>query len=97
MGLGQQRLMAECVNMIRGLVAPCTIPPRQCATSHLLMVENANLDRLLTQVNYRITGLVRLRDAGPISERKTEELKQAVELRAELMRQIDWQDSAFDA
>ena len=67
MGLGQQKLMAECVNMIRG------------------------------PVNCRITGLVRLRDAGPISERKTEELKQAVELRAELMRQIDWQDSAFDA
>ena len=61
------------------------------------MVENANLDRLLTQVNCRITGLARLRDAGPISERKTEELRQAVELRAELMRQIDWQDFAFDA
>jgi hypothetical protein len=49
------------------------------------MIENAKLDRLLTQVNCRITSIARLRDAGAISERKAEqELKQAVELRAKL-------------
>ena len=62
------------------------------------MIENAKLDRLLTQVNCRITGIARLRDAGAISERKAEqELKPAVEFRAKLMRQIDGQNSAFDA
>ena len=45
------------------------------------MIENARLDRLLTQVNCRITSIARLRDAGAILERKAEqELKQAVEL-----------------
>jgi hypothetical protein len=54
------------------------------------MIESAKLDRLLTQVNCRITNIVRLRDAGAISEREAEqELKQAVKFRAELMRQID--------
>lgn len=62
-----------------------------------LMIESARLDRLLTQVNCRITGIARLRDAGAISECKAEELKQAIELRAELMHQIDWQNSTFDA
>jgi hypothetical protein len=39
----------------------------------------AELDRLLTQVNCRITSIVRLRDAGAISEREAEhELKKAV-------------------
>ena len=62
------------------------------------MVENAKLDRLLTQVNCRITSIVRLRDAGAITLRKAkQELKQAVEFRAELMRQIDGQNFAFDA
>jgi hypothetical protein len=62
------------------------------------MIENAKLDRLLTQVNCRITSIARLRDAGAISERKAEqELKQAVELRAKFMRQIDCQNFAFDA
>ena len=62
------------------------------------MIENARLDRLLTQVNCRITRIARLRDAGAISERKAEqELKQAVELRAKFMRQIDRQNFAFDA
>jgi hypothetical protein len=62
------------------------------------MIENAKLDRLLTQVNCRITSIARLRDAGAISERKAEqELKQAVELRAKFMRQIDRQNFAFDA
>jgi hypothetical protein len=59
------------------------------------MVENAKLDRLLTQVNCRITSIARLRDAGAISNRKAEqELKQAVELRAKFMRQIDRQNFA---
>jgi hypothetical protein len=55
-----------------------------------LMIENAKLDRLLTQVNCRITSIARLRDAGAISNRKAvQELNQAVELRAKFMRQID--------
>ena len=62
------------------------------------MIESAKLDRLLTQVNCRITSIARLRDAGAIPERKAEqELKQAVELRTQLMRQIDAQNFAFDA
>ena len=62
------------------------------------MIESAKLDRLLTQVNCRITNVARLRDAGAISERKAEqELKQAVEFRAELMRQIGDQNFVFDA
>lgn len=62
------------------------------------MIESAKLDRLLTQVNCRITNVARLRDAGAISERKAEqELKQAVEFRAEVMRQIDNQNLVFDA
>ena len=57
------------------------------------MVENAKLDRLLTQVNCRITSIARLRDVGAMSERKAEqELKQAVELRTKFMRQIDRQN-----
>ena len=63
-----------------------------------LMIESAKLDRLLTQVNCRITNIARLKDAGAISERKAEqELKKAVEFRAELMRQIDGQNFAFEA
>jgi hypothetical protein len=57
---------------------------------------SAKLGRLLTQVNCRITSIARLIDAGAISERKAEQ-KQAVELRAKLMRQIDRQNFAFDA
>ena len=47
------------------------------------MIENARLDRLLTQANCRMTSITRLRDAGAISNRKAE-LKQEVELRAKL-------------
>jgi hypothetical protein len=62
------------------------------------MRETAEIDRLLTQVNCRIASIARLRDAGAISERKAEqELKQAGEFRAQLMRQIDAQNFAFDA
>jgi hypothetical protein len=62
------------------------------------MIETAKLDRLLTQANWRITSIVSLRDAGAITARKAkQELKQAVEVRAELMRQIDGQSFAFDA
>ena len=62
------------------------------------MREPAELDRLLTQVNCRITSIIRLRDAAAISERKAEqELKQAVAFRAELMQQIEGQNFAFDA
>ena len=61
------------------------------------MIETAKLDRLLTQVDCRITSIARLRHAGAISERKAkQELKQAVEFRAQLMRQIDAQNFAFD-
>jgi hypothetical protein len=61
------------------------------------MTESAKLDRLLTQVNCRITSIARLREAGAIPECKAElELKQAIELRAELMRQVDGQNFAFD-
>jgi hypothetical protein len=62
------------------------------------MIETAKLDRLLTQVDCRITSIAGLRHAGAISDRKAEqELKKAVEFRAELMRQIDSQKFAFDA
>ena len=62
----------------------------------MLIIESAKLHRLLTQVNCRITSIARR--GGAISERKAEqELEQAVELRAELMRQIDAQNFAFDA
>jgi hypothetical protein len=62
------------------------------------MIESAELDRLLTQVTCRITNVARLRKAGAISERNAEQqLKQAVEYRAELMRQIDRQDLVVDA
>jgi len=65
---------------------------------HVSADEAAKLERLLTQVNCRITSIVRLRDAGAISEREAEqELKQGVAYRAELMRQIDGQEFAFDA
>jgi hypothetical protein len=61
------------------------------------MIENAKLDRLLTQVNCRITSIARLRDAGAISNRKAEqELKKAVELRAKVMGQIDRQNFPFE-
>jgi hypothetical protein len=43
-------------------------------------------------------GIARLREAGAISNRKAEqELKQADELRAKFMGQIDRQNFAFDA
>ena len=61
------------------------------------MIESAKLDRLLVQVNCRIMSIARLRDAGAISERKAEQLKQAVEFRVELMRQIDGLNFVFDA
>ena len=62
------------------------------------MIENAKLDRLLTQVNCQITSIARLRNAGVISEREAEQkLKQAVAFRAELMRQLDGQEFAVDA
>jgi hypothetical protein len=61
------------------------------------MIESAELDRLLTQVSCRITNVARLRLAGAISERNApQQLKQAVEYRAEHMRQIDDQEFAFD-
>jgi hypothetical protein len=62
------------------------------------MTESAKLDRLLTQVSCRIANVARLRDAGAMSERKAErQLKQAVEFRAELMRQIDGLNFVFEA
>jgi hypothetical protein len=62
------------------------------------MRETAELDRLLTQVNCRITTIARLRNAGAVSERKAEqELRKAVEFRAQVMRKIDAQNFAFDA
>ena len=62
------------------------------------MIKSAELDRQLTQVICRITNIVRLKHAGAISERNAEQqLKQAVEYRAELMRRIDTQDLVFDA
>ena len=60
------------------------------------MIESTKLDRLLTQVNCRITSIARLRQAGAISDAE-QQLKQAVEYRAELMRQIDSQNLVFDA
>ena len=62
------------------------------------MIENARLDRLLTQVNCRIASIARLRYAETISKREAEqELKKDVEFRAKLMRQIDAQNFALDA
>jgi hypothetical protein len=62
------------------------------------MRETAELDRLLMQVSCRITSIIRLKDAGAISGREAEqELEQGVAVRAELMRQIDGQEFAFDA
>jgi hypothetical protein len=56
---------------------------------------SAKLNRLLTQMNCRITSIARLRDAGAISESEAEqELKQGIAFRAELMRQIDGQEFA---
>jgi hypothetical protein len=48
------------------------------------MVENEKLDRLLTQVNCRITSIARLRDAGAILNRKAEQ---------ELNRQLNFAPS----
>jgi hypothetical protein len=62
------------------------------------MMESARLDRLLTQINCRISSIARLRDAGTISQRKAkQELEQAIDFRADLMRQIDSQNFVFDA
>ena len=61
------------------------------------MIESVELDRQLTQVSCRIANVVRLKHAGAISERNSEwQLKQAIEYRAELMRQLDSQDLVFD-
>jgi hypothetical protein len=63
-----------------------------------VMIAHATLDRLLTQVNCRIMNISRLRDTGAISQCEAEQqLKQAVEFRAMLMRRIDGQNFAFDA
>jgi len=56
------------------------------------------LERLLTQVNCRIVGIARLIQVRAITERNAkQQLKRAVEYRAELMRQIDRQNLIFDA
>ena len=57
------------------------------------MIKSAEFGRQLTQVICRITNVARLKRAGVISERNAEQqIKQAIECRAELMRQIDSQD-----
>jgi hypothetical protein len=62
------------------------------------MINSAEFDRQLTQVICRITNVARLKHAGVISERNAEQqIKRAVECRAELMRQVDSQDLVFDA
>jgi hypothetical protein len=48
-------------------------------------------------VDCRITSIARLRDAERSQTARPKELKQAVELRAKFMRQIDRQNFAFDA
>ena len=64
-----------------------------------LMIKSAKFDRQLTQVTCRITNIVRLKHVGVLSTRNADQqLKNAVEHRAELMRQIDSQDDlVFDA
>ena len=63
-----------------------------------LMPHSAKLDRLLTQINCRITGIARVRHVEGILERRAEqELKHALEFRAELMRQIASENFVFDA
>lgn len=47
------------------------------------MIESAKLDRLLTQVNCRITNVARLRDAGAISERNFEKRNRNLKVRVE--------------
>jgi hypothetical protein len=70
----------------------------QAIVQRNFMIESARLDRLLTQVNCHISSIARLRDAGTISQRKAkQELKQAVDFRADLMRQIDSQNFVSDA
>jgi hypothetical protein len=62
------------------------------------MIKSAKFDRELTQVICRITNIVRLKHVGELSTRNADEqLKHAVEYRAELMRRIDSQDLVFDA
>jgi hypothetical protein len=62
------------------------------------MIDSAKLDRRLTQINCHIMAIARLRHAGGISEHWAKhKLKQAVEFRAGLMRQIDGQNLIFDA
>jgi hypothetical protein len=62
------------------------------------MRETAELEPLLTQVSCRITSSIRRRDAGAISEHEAErEIRRGLAVRAELMRQIDGQELAFDA
>ena len=83
--------------MIRGVGDPYTKPPTNCAR-YPLMIESAKLDRLLTQVNRRIASIARLKEARAISENGAEQkLKQAIEFRAKLTRQIDGQNFVFDA
>ena len=61
------------------------------------MIESAKLDQL-TQVSCRIANVACMRQAEAISERNAEQqLKKAVEYRAELMRQIESQNLVFDA
>ena len=74
-----------------------TKPPARRAVIPL-MIESVDLDRLVTQVTCRITNVARLRQEGTISERNAEQqLRQAFEYRAELIRQIDSQNLVFDA
>ena len=61
------------------------------------MKESAELDRLLTQVSCRVTNVARLRKAERFQNNAEQQLKQAVECRAELVRQIDSQNFVFDA
>ena len=61
------------------------------------MVENAKLDRLLPQVNCRITSITRLGRRSDLKPQGPNKSSTAVELRAKFMRQIDRQNFAFGA
>jgi hypothetical protein len=62
------------------------------------MTKSAEFDRRLTQVICRITNIVRQKHTGQLSERNADQqLRQAVDYRAALMRRIDSQDLVFDA
>jgi hypothetical protein len=85
-------------DVVTSRASPTRGPIELLPKDHHVLSYDRECNRLLTQVNCRIANLARLRDTGATSKRITEqEFRQAVELRVELMRQIDDQNFVFDA